>query len=542
MKNTIYLLVIVVGLAAIAAKFDLVEIPWLSERIAGLVEEESAAPVEPVVPPAAPVQPEPKAEPDPQPVPEVAGAKPVPEPAPVEPAGPEPEPAPAPAGSVPPDEVVAELHAKYETALASQALEPFEAALTKLAASYVAALDRDEKGAQAAADLDAVLHWRNERLRMESLPAAGEARGGPPAKLVEMRRTYEAETAKLAEAREVKEAELKEKYDGALAAHEKSLTQALKVEEALAVREWREPYRAVADAEPESVAAAAPALGAPGSPVRRLTLAEIDKGEVGSELEIILPGGIPMVFCWCPPGKFLMGSPPDEEGRESVADNGFQLDETQHLVELTKGYWLGKYEVTQAQWTALMETTVQDQHALMVNRDAQPWLRLSGIGPDQPMYFVNWEESVSFCKKLGRTFQIPGRWEFALPTEAQWEYACRAGTTGPYGGTGVLEEMGWHAGNSGQTTHPAGKKKANAWGLHDMHGNVWEWCADWYGEYPREAVIDPEGPRQGSHRVKRGGLFSRESALSRSAQRNPDSQSNRWFSQGLRIALKSGDN
>jgi formylglycine-generating enzyme required for sulfatase activity len=262
-------------------------------------------------------------------------------------------------------------------------------------------------------------------------------------------------------------------------------------------------------------------------------LAEIDRGEVGSELEIILPGGIPMVFCWCPPGKFLMGSPPDEEGREGLYI-GRKSDETQRLVELTKGFWLGKYEVTQAQWTALMETTVQDQHALIPNRDAERWLRLTGIGPDQPMYFVNWEESVSFCKKLGRAFRTPGRWEFVLPTEAQWEYACRAGTTGPYGGTGVLDEMGWHVGNSGGTTHPVGQKKPNAWGLHDMHGNVSEWCA----EHPREAVVDPEGPRQGSYRVFRGGGWGMIASFSRSANSLAREPGNR-LDLGFRVAVSS---
>ena len=241
-----------------------------------------------------------------------------------------------------------------------------------------------------------------------------------------------------------------------------------------------------------------------------------------------------MVFCWCPPGKFLMGSPPDEEGREPVLPNGNKTDETQHLVELTKGYWLGKYEVTQAQWTALMETTVQDQHALVPHRDAQPWWRLSGIGPDQPMYFVNWEESVSFCKKLGRTFRTPGRWEFVLPTEAQWEYACRAGTTGPYGGTGVLGEMGWQAGGR---EREVGQKKPNAWGLHDMHGNVWEWCEDWYGEYSRRAEVDPKGVKSITSRILRGGAWNLGPERCRSAARFRRGPSDRVNTLGFRVSI-----
>jgi formylglycine-generating enzyme required for sulfatase activity len=367
--------------------------------------------------------------------------------------------------------VVAELHAKYEGALASQAEEPHEEATAKLTAGYLKALDREEKAAQEAADLNAVLHWRNEQMSVEGKAAVGEARGDVPAKLVEMRKIYEVETAKLAETRETKEADLRAKYDEALAGHVKRLTQARKIEEALAVEEWREPYRAREEeaAEPEMVAGVGvggpaagvvPAQGAAGGD--RLTLAEIDRGAVGSELEIILPGGIPMVFCWCPPGKFLMGSPPDEEGRELELWWSFKGDETQHLVELTKGFWLGKYEVTQTQWHALTGISIQEKYEAMPDRDSRPWLRLRETGPDHPMYLVSWEDSEAFCEKLGRTFRTPGRWEFVLPTEAQWEYACRAGTTGPYGGTGVLEEMGWYGGggNSEQNNTPSGSEEA----------------------------------------------------------------------------------
>lgn len=565
MKTTIYVLVTVALLAAIAMKLGYLDLSGGKSKPAE--ESESAKP-----PAVVEVDPEPKVEPEPEPV-AVVEPEPVvepeaePEPAPVEESEPAPveesiveaEPAPVeksepePAGPVPPDEVVAELHAKYEEALASQAEGPYEEAQGKLAAGYLRALGREEKAAQEAADLNAVLHWRNEQMSVEGKPAVGEARGEVPAKLVEMRRIYEAETAKLAETRETKEAELRAKYDEALAGHVKRLTQSRKIEEALAVEKWREPYRASEEeaAEPEMLAGGGggvpagagvvPAAGAPGAAGAagdRLTLAEIDRGEVGSELEIILPGGIPMVFCWCPPGKFLMGSPPDEEGRESEQGNsGFRADETQHLVELTKGYWLGKYEVTQAQWTALMETTVEEQYSLDSVRDSENNHRLRGIGPDQPMYFVNWEESVSFCEKLGRTFRTPGRWEFALPTEAQWEYACRAGTTGPYGGTGVLEEMGWIGKNSGGMTHPVGQKKANAWGLQDMHGNVWEWCADWYGEYSRRAEVDPKGVKSGPRRILRGGSWTIRAAHSRSAGRAAFAEPVRTSALGFRVVL-----
>ena len=128
-----------------------------------------------------------------------------------------------------------------------------------------------------------------------------------------------------------------------------------------------------------------------------------------------------------------------------------------------------------------------------------------------------------------------------LPTEAEWEYACRAGTTGAYGGSGNLDEMGWYDGNSGDKTHPVGQKKPNAWGLCDMHGNVWEWCSDWFGDYPSGSVTDPTGPSSGSYRVLRGGSWRSVAWGCRSAYRcygyDPDG---RFNSIGLRLLCSAG--
>ena len=111
---------------------------------------------------------------------------------------------------------------------------------------------------------------------------------------------------------------------------------------------------------------------------------------------------------------------------------------------------------------------------------------------------MSWNDCLEFCRETG----------LRLPTEAEWEYACRAGTTGAYGGTGRLQDMGWYADNSACDTHRVGKKQPNAWGLYDMHGNVSEWCADWYGDYPKSAVENPKGPDSGRTRVERGGNCS----------------------------------
>jgi protocatechuate 3,4-dioxygenase beta subunit len=164
-----------------------------------------------------------------------------------------------------------------------------------------------------------------------------------------------------------------------------------------------------------------------------------------------------MEFVRIPAGSFQMGSSAIEEDRV-------------HKVRITKPFYMGKYEVTQAQWEAVMGTTVRQQR----DKADVPW-RLKGEDPEHPMYYVSWEEAVEFCKKLGRKFR--------LPTEAEWEYACRAGsrTRFHYGddpNESELSQYAWWWDNSNSQTHPVGQKKPNAWGLHDMHGNVREWCSD----------------------------------------------------------------
>ena len=128
-------------------------------------------------------------------------------------------------------------------------------------------------------------------------------------------------------------------------------------------------------------------------------------------------------------------------------------------------------------------------------------------GANLPVEQVSYDEALAFCRKVTEQERAAGRlpegYEYTLPTEAQWEYACRAGTTGNYAGN--LDAMAWYSGNSGSTTHAVGGKQANGWGLNDMHGNVWEWCLDWYGNYAGGRVTDPRGASSGSNRVGRGG-------------------------------------
>ncbi|MDO4425526.1 MAG: SUMF1/EgtB/PvdO family nonheme iron enzyme [Planctomycetia bacterium] len=229
--------------------------------------------------------------------------------------------------------------------------------------------------------------------------------------------------------------------------------------------------------------------------------------------------GIEYAFRWCPAGEFLMGSPEDEPGRYD--------DETQHSVTLTRGFWMLETEVTQAMWKSVMGTTVRQQ------RDkGDPNWPLKGEGSDYPIYYVNWEESRTFCEQLSSKLGV----QVSLPTEAQWEYACRAGTTGARAGD--LDAMAWYPSNSGSKTHPVGQKKANEWGLKDMHGNVWEWCSDWYVSdyYTESPTSDPTGPDSGSFRVLRGGSWI-DAVGCRSANRYGYVPGYRYDYLGFRIVL-----
>jgi len=211
---------------------------------------------------------------------------------------------------------------------------------------------------------------------------------------------------------------------------------------------------------------------------------------------INLGDGVKMEFVKISAGSFQMGS-----------FNGESREKPVHRVTLTKPFWMAKTEVTQAQWKQIMGNNPS---------------RFKG--DQNPVEQVSWNDAMQFCKKLTEREQQAGRlpkgWIYTLPTEAQWEYACRAGTTGKYAGN--LDEMAWYKSNSGKT-HPVGSKKPNAWGLYDMHGNVWEWCLDRYGKYPSGSVTDPSGASSGSARVDRGGGWGRNASYCRSAFRGGNS-------------------
>ena len=233
---------------------------------------------------------------------------------------------------------------------------------------------------------------------------------------------------------------------------------------------------------------------------------------------------IPEGYVRIEPGEFTMGSPEDELGREG--------DETRHQVTVTRAFALKATEVTQAEWRAVMGT--------------DPSV-FADCGDTCPVEQVSWFDAVDYVNRVSdaeglprcyaddadRTFAGLDCTGYRLPTEAEWEYAARAGTqTAFYTGDIVnfgcdpvdanLNLAGWYCGNSGDTTHPVGQKQVNAWGLYDMHGNVWEWVHDWGAAYPAGAAVDPAGPASGEGRVSRGGSWFLDAHFVRSASRN-------WF-------------
>ncbi len=215
-----------------------------------------------------------------------------------------------------------------------------------------------------------------------------------------------------------------------------------------------------------------------------------------------------MKFAWCPPGTFLMGG-------NGVSDN------PQHRVAISKGFWMGVYPVTQAQWQAVMGYNPSNFR-----------------GDERPVETASWDDCQEFCQKMAELTGKPIR----LPTEAEWEYACRAGTTGEYcsgNGEDALKKVGWYDGNSGKQTHVVGEKKvANPWGLFDVHGNVWEWCQDLYATLGSENITDPINLNNGDARVFRGGSWSGSAGDCRSAYRHWVAPGRRYNFLGLRVCFR----
>jgi len=186
-----------------------------------------------------------------------------------------------------------------------------------------------------------------------------------------------------------------------------------------------------------------------------------------------------------------------------------------HRVTISEDFWIGQFPVTQRQWQEVMGNNPS---------------HFQGAGPAAPVEQVSWKDVQAFLAKVN-TIQV--RWTVRLPTEAEWEYAARAGSTGET--YGPLDDIAWYGGNGSRTTHPVGQKLPNAFGLYNMLGNVWQWCQDWFGPYFSEPAIDPLGPPEGERRVTRGGCFYCEAIHERAARRNRDLDEHFSHSIGFRI-------
>lgn len=268
----------------------------------------------------------------------------------------------------------------------------------------------------------------------------------------------------------------------------------------------------------------------------------------GHAQEQEITNSIGMKLVLIPEGTFQMGSPPNEKGSLD--------DERQHEVTLTRDYYLGAFEVTQSQYEKVMGKNpsffqgknIEQRIPAKINPETGRTIEEAKIFPvdsaNHPAEGVSWDDAVEFCKRLSALpdEKTAGR-VYRLPTEAEWEYACRAGSKTAFcfgDEPDLLKEYAWFSDISDSKTHPVGEKKPNVWGLYDMHGNVLEWCADIYSEYPKVAVKDPAGSFERSNlRVTRGGYRGSGAIDCRSASRKRSPSGYRFSGLGFRVALSS---
>ncbi len=240
-----------------------------------------------------------------------------------------------------------------------------------------------------------------------------------------------------------------------------------------------------------------------------------------------------MEFSAIEPGLFMMGSPRCEADRWS--------NEIEHPVRITRGFCLGKYPVTQGEWKQVMHSDLKRQRQKSIVAKLRD---RSKTGNRVPMTYINWKDCRAFCKRLTDLEHSAGslarKWQYDLPTEAQWEYACRSDSDMPFSvGNGFnLTRKDANFGRLQSSPTEVGAYSPNAWGLHDMQGNAWEWCLDWHARYPKQEQIDPMGPAKGDDRVIRGGcFFSKGQRSCRSANRGQAESWSRNWRIGFRVAI-----
>lgn len=388
-------------------------------------------------------------------------------------------------------------------------LEAARQPLKDLAGKYRDALEKKRAVAQEGGDLERLMAVKEELALLD----AGDSSAPPPkvADLAKLRQVYREQQAKLAPQVDTAVLAVERQYAKGLENLVIELTKAGKPIEATRVRAQLDALikeiqaRKTKDTVPQTAAGKKP----------------------GTEEKFEIAKGMKVIFCWIPPGEFMMGCAPTEPDGDKIP---------LHKVKITKGFWMAKTELTSAQWEAVMG-----------DRPAHHQ------GDDRPVEKVNWfdicgnaERSGGFLAKASA--RAPKGWKFDLPTEAEWEYACRAGTSTSLNSgenlavtDGVCrksDKVAWYDKNSEGGTQPVGKKRPNNWGLHDMHGNVWEWCADWKGASETEPVTDPKGPSNGSERTFRGGSWRHSPDTLRSGARSAFRPDFRYLTLGFRPVLR----
>ncbi len=315
-----------------------------------------------------------------------------------------------------------------------------------------------------------------------------------------------------------------------------------------------EMYEALASCRSGVVAGASVALKLPESSVAKKK--DISEGLAVPEE---LTNSIGMKFRLIQPGTFMMGN---ERSVEELVEQFPEMknwnrewitrSDPSHSVRISKGYYLGKYAVTAADFKRFVDKVGYKTEGERDGKGAYGWTGKEWVQDSKitwrnpgftqtdkdPVVCVSWNDAQSYCQWLS---EVEGK-SYRLPTESEWEYACRAGSSTAYcfgEGEARLGEYAWYGKNSGSKTHPVGQKAPNDFGLYDMHGNVWEWCSDWHGDYPSGTLIDPTGPSTGSFRVFRGGGWNYGAAYCRSANRDWLDPSARSFNLGFRLAWSS---
>ena len=409
-----------------------------------------------------------------------------------------------------------ELLKKRETAIKLE-IKPLET----IHDQYTLALKGCKTTAQSEGDLDAILAANTALEAQDRSRTIGVSSDNP--KVSAIQQTYKDAHVNMLKQIDARMVSINRDYHNQLEKLVKKLTQAGMINDALEVRKIKDEIVEQIKAQKAANVQNQEAWG-------NISTAGSKETRASTERDFEIAKDVKIRMCWIPPGEFMMGAPLSEVGRKD--------SETQHSVKLTKGFWMAKTELTQAQWEK-------------VTGSNPSYFK----GNNLPVEQISWNDVCGNSTRTGGFLAMintraPNGWRFDIPTEAEWEYASRAGSkealysgyeiTAPIGKCRRLDDIVWYKDNSHQKTHPVGKKKANAWGLHDTLGNLWEWCADGYCNYTSASATDPITPVNGEdgYVICRGACFGSEPEECRSAKRGWLRRYEKFAYYGVRLVLR----